>query len=207
MAKKQDAFYFDTFIACTDYACQAAQLLEKTMREFDPEHIKERLDEMHAVEHAADGRKHELLHVLARAFITPIEREDIATLSGNIDDVIDKIEDVLQRIYCNNIQSIRPDALEMAKKVIQCCEEVKLLVKELADFKHSKTLHDHVVRINDLEEQGDRLFLASMRKLHKNCTDPIEVIAWREVYHYLESCMDACEHVADTVERVVMNNT
>ena len=140
-------------------------------------------------------------------FITPIEREDIATLSGNIDDVIDKIEDVLQRIYCNNIQSIRPDALEMAQKVIQCCEEVKLLVKELADFKHSKTLHDHVVRINDLEEQGDRLFLASMRKLHKNCTDPIEVIAWREVYHYLESCMDACEHVADTVERVVMNNT
>ena len=77
--------------------------------------------------------------------------------------MIDKIEDVLQRIYCNNIQSIRPDALEMAQKVIQCCEEVKLLVKELADFKHSKTLHDHVVRINDLEEQGDRLFLASMR--------------------------------------------
>ena len=61
--------------------------------------------------------------------------------------------------------------------------------------------------VHDLEEQGDRLFLASMRKLHKNCTDLIEVIAWREVYHYLESCMDACEHVADTVERVVMNNT
>ena len=91
--------------------------------------------------------------------------------------------------------------------MIECCEEVKLLTQELADFKHSKTLHDHVVRINDLEEQGDRLFLASMRRLHESCTDPIEVIAWREVYHYLESCMDACEHVADTVERVVMNNT
>ena len=64
-----------------------------------------------------------------------------------------------------------------------------------------------MVRINDLEEQGDRLFLASMRRLHESCTDPIEVIAWREVYHYLEGCMDACEHVADTVERVVMNNT
>ena len=119
MAKKQDAFYFDTFIACTDYACQAAQLLEKTMREFDPEHIKERLDEMHAVEHAADGRKHELLHVLARAFITPIEREDILLLSQNIDEMTDKIEDVLLRLYCNHIQTIRPDALEICQVVIR----------------------------------------------------------------------------------------
>ena len=207
MAKKQDSFYFDTFYTCIDYSCQAAHLLHDVMANYDPEQIGEKLDEMHAIEHAADVKKHELLNVLVKAFITPIEREDIATLSGNIDDVIDKIEDVLQRIYCNNIQSIRPDALEMAQKMIQCCEEVKLLTQELADFKHSKTLHDHVVRINDLEEQGDRLFLASMRRLHESCTDPIEVIAWREVCHYLESCMDACEHVADTVERVVMNNT
>lgn len=207
MAKVQDSYYFDTFSACAEDACRAAHLLEAMMQNFQPANIRQELDEIHKIEHSADEKKHELQSVLFKAFITPIEREDIATLSGNIDDVIDKIEDVLQRIYCNNIQSIRPDALEMAQKVIQCCEEVKLLVKELADFKHSKTLHDHVVRINDLEEQGDRLFLASMRKLHKNCTDPIEVIAWREVYHYLESCMDACEHVADTVERVVMNNT
>ena len=95
----------------------------------------------------------------------------------------------------------------MANKVIECCEEVRLLVQDLADFKRSKTLRDHVIRINDLEEQGDRLFLASMRALHESSTDPIEIIAWREVYYYLECCMDACENVADTVERVVMNNT
>ena len=58
-----------------------------------------------------------------------------------------------------------------------------------------------------MEEEGDRLFLACMRALHETCSDPIEVIAWREVYHYLESCLDACEHVADSVESVIMNNS
>ena len=207
MAKKQDAFYFDTFIACTDYACQAAQLLEKTMREFDPEHIKERLDEMHAVEHAADGRKHELLHVLARAFITPIEREDILLLSQNIDEMTDKIEDVLLRLYCNHIQTIRPDALEICQVVIRCCQEAKSLVGELADYKRSKTLHDHIVHINTMEEEADQLFINSMRTLHTTCTDPMEIIVWREIYTYLEKCVDACEHVADTVESVVMKNS
>ena len=95
------------------------------MRSFDPARIKERLDEMHAVEHAADDKKHELLNVLAKAFITPIEREDIMLLSQNIDEVTDKIEDVLLRMYCNNVQTIRPDALELSGVVIRCCEEAK----------------------------------------------------------------------------------
>ena len=207
MSKKQDAIYFDNFIECAGFASKAALMLKDIFRSFDPARMPQWMDQIHDIEHAADKCRHGMTDKLAKAFITPIEREDISALSTNIDTLTDKIEEVCMRVYIHNIQSIRPDALEMAQKVIQCCEEVKLLVKELADFKHSKTLHDHVVRINDLEEQGDRLFLASMRKLHQNCTDPIEVIAWREVYHYLESCMDACEHVADTVERVVMNNT
>ena len=127
MAKKQDAFYFDTFTACLDDACKAAQLLDRSMREFDPDQIKETLDEMHNIEHAADDKKHELLNVLAKAFITPIEREDIILLSQNIDEVTDKIEDVLLRIYCNNVQKIRPEALELSRLVIRCCEEAKLM--------------------------------------------------------------------------------
>ena len=207
MAKVQDSYYFDTFSACAEDACRAAHLLEAMMQNFQPANIRQELDEIHKIEHSADEKKHELQSVLVKAFITPIEREDIATLSGNIDDVIDKIEDVLQRIYCNNIQSIRPDALEMAQKVIQCCEEVKLLVKELADFKHSKTLHNHIVNINTMEEEADALFISSLRTLHTTCADPLEIIVWREIYTYLEKCVDACEHVADTVESVVMKNS
>ena len=207
MSKKQDSFYFDNFLACADYACQAAQQLDQTLREYDPAQIKERLDEMHGVEHAADDKKHELLNVLAHAFITPIEREDIILLGQNIDEVTDKIEDVLLRVYCNNVQKIRPEALELSRLVIRCCEEAKLMAQEFADFKRSKGLRDHIIRINTLEEEADQLFISSLRTLHTPCTDPLEVIVWREIYIYLEKCADACEHVADTVESVVMKNS
>ena len=73
MSKKQDAFYFDNFIACASCACEAAHYLEEAFKNFDPEHLHEKLDGLHQVEHAADGKKHELSNVLARAFITPIE--------------------------------------------------------------------------------------------------------------------------------------
>ena len=192
MAKKSDSFYFGNFYACADCAYQAAHLLERVMRDFDPLLIREKLDDMHKVEHAADEKKHEVLDALVKAFITPIEREDIILLSQNIDEVTDKIEDVMLRLYYNNIQSIRPDSLELVSIVVKSC---------------SKSLRDHIIAINTLEEQADQVFVTSMRELHTTCTDPVEIICWREVYFYLEKCTDACEHVADVVEQIVMKNS
>ena len=207
MSKKQDSFYFENFISCTDYACQAAHLLAAEMENFDPNNLRRSLDEIHAVEHAADEKKHDLLNVLAKAFMTPIEREDILQLSQNINEVTAKIEDVLLRIYYNDIKSIQPDSLALAQVVIRCCEAVKTMMAEFSDFKHSKSLHEHIVRINTMEEEADRLFIDSMYHLHTSCKDPLTVIAWREIYSYLEKCADACEHVANVVESIVMKNS
>ena len=68
-------------------------------------------------------------------------------------------------------------------------------------------MKNRIIEINDLEETSDRLFMKSMRKLHTECSDPLHIIVWREIYIYLERCADACEHVADTVESVVMKNS
>ena len=207
MARKQDAYYFDNFIACAEESCHAASLLRKVLGDFKPQELEKYLEEIHEIENRADGKKHEMLDRLAREFIPPIEREDIVELSQHIDTVTDKVEDVLLRIYMGNAQEIEPDALEMTDVVIQCCEKVRELLIAFADFRRSKNLKDLIIQINALEETSDKLFMQSMRKLHTECTDPLHIIVWREIYIYLERCADACEHVADTVESVVMKNS
>ena len=203
MSKKQDDFYFQNFIECAGYSCQAAHLLKEILSDFRPEDTKMRLDELHE----ADMKKHELSDRLTKAFITPIEREDIAALSEQIDDLTDKIEEVFIRIYINNVKAIRPEALKMLELVIQCCEEVCGLMREFANFRRSKELKDRIIQINSLEEEADRLYIASMHSLHSEEKDVLAVIAWREIYSYLEKCADACEHAADVVESVVMKNS
>ena len=207
MSKKSDSYYFQNFIECVECGCQAAKMLEDNLNHFDTGLLQDKLDELHRIEHDADKKKNEMMAVLVKAFITPIEREDIILLSQSIDEVTDKIEDVLIRIYINNVQQIRPEALAFIKVIIRCCEALKEVMEEFADFRKSKTLHGLIIEINALEEEGDRLFIESMRKLHAEVTDPIEIIAWREIYVYLEKCCDACEHVADVVESDIMKNT
>lgn len=207
MGSKQNSFYFENFIACAECSYKAAELLDSVMRNFDPSQMEKMIADMHEIEHAGDEKKHELTRVLAKAFITPIEREDIMVLGENIDEVTDKIEDVLLRMYCNNIRSIRPDALDFIGVVIKCCDELKNMLREFPKFKNSKKLHEHIVNINTLEEDADQMFISGMRNLHTTCDDPITIIVWREIYIYLEKCVDACEHVADTVESVIMKNS
>ena len=174
MSKKQDSFYYENFSECVACACQAAHYLEDTLKSFDPQRLHDVLDGLHQVEHAADEKKHELSNVLARAFITPIEREDILLLSQSIDEITDKIEDVMLRLWCNNIQSIRPDAIELGAVLINCCEELRLLLDEFADFRKSKKLREYIIHINTMEEQADKLFIDSMRA----CTPPA-LTPWR----------------------------
>lgn len=207
MSRKNDAFYFDAFIACADLSCKAAHLLSEVTKNYDPNRIGEALDAMHEIEQSADEKKHEVRDALITAFVTPIEREDIALLSQHLDDVTDRIEGVLHRLYFDNIQVMRPDAHEMVDMICRSCEEMRELLGEMAHFKRSKTLHDHVIALNSLEEEADHLFIKAMRTLHTTSTDPLEILAWREVYMFMEYCVDCCESVADTVDSIVMKNS
>lgn len=207
MSKKSDQVYYDAFVACAEDACQAARMLEETLTEFNSAALPVRLEEIHAVEHGADTKKHALTEELMRAFITPIEREDIAELSHNIDEVVDCLEDVMIRIYINNISAIRPEALVFAKLLSRCCDATRQALVEFPAFRKSKQLKGLLVEIGNLEEECDRLFVSAMRALHTDGSDALEIIAWREIYIYLEKCADACEHVSDSIERVIMKNS
>ena len=207
MAKKQDSFYFDTFASCASCAVEASKLLKKCIEDYNPDTLHSVLAEIHEVEHAADKKKHDLMNVLAKAFITPIERDDIILLSQALDEVVDKLEDVVLRLYCDNIRTIKPEMVDVVGVVEKCCGEMLAMIEEFRNFRHSKTLREKIININSLEEEADALFIKNMRSLHKDEADPIAIIMWRDVYRYLEQCADACEHVADVCERVLMNNT
>ncbi len=207
MAKKPDSFYYDNLSSCAERAARAACLLDGIMRSYDPEHIEDKLTEMHAIEQEADELRHEMQDALIKAFITPIEREDLDALSSAIDSVVDHIEGVLHRLYFDNVTVMRPDALIMSKRLVEAIDEMQKLIAELPRFKKSQTLHEHVVAINTIEGEADDFYIRAMRTLHTEGADPMTVIAWRDVYLFLELCADSCENVAELISTIIMKNS
>ena len=208
MKKQRSNEYFEGFVSGMESACKAAEYLENLVEHFDSEKLADQIDEIHAIEHAADINKHKLMQKLAKEFITPIEREDIILLLQQIDNVTDFIEDVVRKMFMYNTKAMRTEALEFAAIIKQCCYESRDALKELPGFqKNSERLEQAIVKVNDYEEQGDRLYCAAMRRLYCENAESLERITWTKLFDWMEACCDACEDVMESVELVVMKNS
>ena len=208
MKKQRSNEYFEGFVSGMESACKAAEYLENLVEHFDSENLAEQIDEIHAIEHEADINKHKLMQKLAKEFITPIEREDIILLLQQIDNVTDFIEDVVRKMFMYNTKAMRTEALEFAAIIKQCCYESRDALKELPGFqKNSERLEQAIVKVNDYEEQGDRLYCAAMRRLYCENAEAQDRITWTKLFDWMEACCDACEDVMESVELVVMKNS
>jgi predicted phosphate transport protein (TIGR00153 family) len=207
MARKKGVNYFDTFVELVGYSCKAADLLKEILSDYDAEKLPDKMKEMHEIEHGGDEARHRMIRRLSREFITPIEREDIMAVADSIDTVTDTIEDVLMRMYMFNIKKVTEHALKMTDIIVKCCSALKTALDEFYNYRKSTKLHDLVVEVNRLEEEGDALYMEATRKLYVECENYKELAAWDTIYHYLEKCCDSCEDVANAIESVIMKNS
>lgn len=204
---KGDRFYFENFVDAADLCCSAAAYLESCLTNYDYSRIEQMLEKMHSIEHEADGKRHEMNAALARAFVTPLDREDLAQISHDIDEVADCIEEVMQRFYVDRIETVLPDAVEFAAHIVESCKLMKAILAELANFKKPQKLHDLIILLNHQEEECDKLYLKATRNVRDYTGDVLTILSWREIFDKLEACADACEHVGDCIETIVMKNT
>ena len=204
---KGDKFYFENYSVCATIAKSAANYLVECLENYEADKIEEMLMQMHTFEHSADMKKHEMNETLAKAFVTPVDREDLDMLSQQLDNVCDTIEEILQKFYIYNIKTIEPAAIEFAKNLVKSCEMLVQIMDEFENFKKSKTMRSLIIACNDVEEECDKLYLATMHSLTRNSSDVLTTISWYKIYDCFEACADACEHVSECVGSIIMKNT
>lgn len=204
---KGDKFYFENFSECAALSKKAAVYLVECLENYDVNNIEKMLEEMHVFEHSADMKKHEMNEMLAKAFVTPVDREDLDMMSQQLDTVLDLLEEVLQKLYIYNIKAIEPAAIDYAKQLVKACDLLCEIMAEFENFKKSSKLHSLIVAANDVEEDCDKLYLSTMHELTKKSTDVLTTLSWYKIYDCFEACSDACEHVSECVGSIVMKNT
>jgi len=129
------------------------------------------------------------------------------SIADQIDDVTDSIEDVLMRLYMFNIQAIREEAFDFAAVIIKSSEVLLKIMTEFAHFRRSNDIRKYIIELNNLEEEGDAIYVRAIRRVYLEDEDPIAVIAWTEIFRRLEGCCDEFEDVSEEIEHVLMKNT
>ena len=71
---------------------------------------------------------------------------------------------------------------EFAKKIVRACEILGELMCKFENYKKSKNIHNLIIKLNDVEEECDNLYLSSMRELSENNSDMLLIVSWREIF-------------------------
>lgn len=193
--------FFEIFDKTSLNITKAASHLVDLMENFD--NLEARAKEIHEVEQDSDMLTHDIMKKLNKTFITPIDREDLYALASRMDDVIDLIWAVADRIVVFKVKEPMPEAIVMAKDILTTAEVMHKAVKKLK-AKNYAHVQEHCIEINRLENKVDRGFRDALGKLFDDVKDPILIIKWKEIYEHLEDASDRCEDVANVLEAIVL---
>ena len=192
--------FFDLFEQQAGHIVSASRVLEEMTLEYA--NAKAKAERVKDLEHAGDTLTHEIVRRLNTTFVTPIDREDIYALGCRLDDVLDLIDAVADRLVLYKIDTPTEGSVAMAKIIVKTAEETDRAVRCLRTL--SPFYHKHAVEVNRLENEADRLLGDQLALLFEGTKDAIEVIKWKELYETMESITDRCEDVVNVIEGIVL---
>jgi hypothetical protein len=198
---KEPKFFdlFDQQVANVVSATALFKELAETGR-FDDEGVRK----MDDIEHEGDTLAHETIDTLNRTFITPFDREDIHSLTCELDDVADMIHAITTRSRLYKIEGRDEFLVQFAETMHQSSQALAKAVNSLREIKRPRRILDWCIEVNRLENVGDQLREAAIGKLFESTQDALAVIKKKEIYEGAETVLDKCEHVANTVESILV---
>jgi uncharacterized protein len=163
-------------------------------------------------EHAGDRITHETLVRLEQTYITPIDRDDIHDLITRIDDVVDMIDAVAQRMMYYKIESVREEFVNQCEVLVKASRLMADAVAALRNRNDGKpsdkrmSLDQLIIAVHEAEEEGDVIHHHFLGELFECGLDCFQVIKWKELYQLVEEAIDYCDDVACVVRRIVLKN-
>lgn len=164
------------------------------------------LRQLEEKEHVGDRITHDTIEMLNKTFITPIDREDIHALFVKLDDVLDYVYGIANRMVLYKIGKPGEEFQRLAKILVKTVEEVAETVLRLRDIKHSERILAQCLEIGRLENEADDSHRRAVANLFDKETDAIRVIKIKEILDHMETATDKCQDVADVIEGIVVKN-
>ncbi|MEK0324932.1 MAG: DUF47 family protein [Nitrosopumilus sp.] len=149
------------------------------------------------LEKKGDEIVHTIYLRLNQTFVTPLDREDISYLASTLDDVVDLIYAVANRIYLYELSKSNDVLKDFAGIIVKSVEQIHLSLSSI-DQLDSSDIADRCIEVDRLENEADSLLNQSVASLFKE-KDAVRIIKFKEIYEQLEMITDSCEDVSDIV--------
>ena len=192
----------------TQNLVKAAELFADIARSKRLEERRVKLVELKAIEHEGDEITRLVFEALNSSFITPLDREDIRSVAVDLDDILDYLEGIARYLVIFEIDEAPEPLTRFAEILLEMIREIHTVTQLIWDLGNERKVRESAVRISELENQGDELYITVIADLFRagSGNDPIHTMKWKEIYQNLEDACDSCKDFTHIVGNVVIKN-
>lgn len=195
--------YLDKQITLLDESSLILNKLIKTERTSEKKFHQEVIL-LHKKSDEVDCISREMINHLHKTFITPIDRDEIKTLSTHLGFIVDAMEKIASTVYLFKIKNLDKKFLRQIKILLESTRLLKCVFEEPLSPKRNK---ENIEKIKELEREADAVYRAAIGELFSNGKTPIEIIKRKELYDITEDTVDDVCQVTDILETIIINNS
>lgn len=179
------------------------RLLVSYFNKLKKEERKERVNRIKDIEHKGDTIMGEIIDALHETFITPLDREDIYSLTGSMDDILDFINETSAMLLMYEVKKLPENVKEYVRILSTCCDMIKVAIHHIEEFEEVKKA---VRELHNLEVEADNLFSRCMEEIFKDTEDVKELIKMKDIYTLLEEATDKCNRIGIIMGNIVVKH-
>ncbi len=208
MPKRKE--FFDLLIAHSDRLVASANATLRLVNNLGSESaevIDLLVKEVDFNEKSGDKIKAELIGLLHKSFITPLDRDEIHNLTLEMDKILSALRNVTNAVGMYHIPESTSEAREMAALGADACLRINRAMILLPDKGCRKETVALCQEIDEIESKADKVLKQAITRLFQEGSDPWYAMKMHEFYFLLETVLDRCEETAKTIEEILIENS
>lgn len=168
--------------------------------------IRRRLGVIKDCEQRGDRLEVRILDELDGTFITPLDREDIQTMTIQIDKSLDILNSISRKVEMYNLRKVSDNLRQFAEIIARIAE---LACELIHDLRAKRDVKAKVEAMHKLENESDDLFHVSMAELFSgdDTYQTKEMTKYKEFYEHLETLVDSIDYFGKLVRGVRMKQS
>src|SRR5579885_2544030 len=133
--RPQKREFFDLFTEAAANAREIARVLVDLLGDWPAS--RDRLRDIRELETEGDRLTREVINLLNRTFVTPLDRDDMYRLATALDDVCDHVDEAADNIDAYEVTFVPAKALEQGRVIHRAASRLHEAVELLEGFKDS----------------------------------------------------------------------
>lgn len=203
LLSKDDKF-FDLLESSAEEARGSVQLLVPYLK--SPDHVLS-LDEFIEKRRKDKIITREIAEHLCVTFVTPLEREDIESLSNALYKIPKTVEKFGERLLLAPHFVKGLDFRKHAEMLTEATDAVLIMVKELRAGVDLKEIKEWNSKLQKIEGEADKLMLDALRSIYGANQDPLRTVFLKDLFEILEKIFDRCRDAGNVVFQIVLKHS